>query len=291
MTHGDAQGRAPDHRPRDGRGHGQADPGLHRHPRGRVPQGLPVRRARQRRSPARTAGWITWRPAPTSRCGCGSRPRATAPRTDRSSASATTRAGKQDFRLQPSQPVTGTVVDAARQARGRRRKSCWPPRPQSVKLGRTSDERTGRSTDAAGRFEFPDPGEPWAVVAAVGRRDRHRRVPGRPDRRRHACGCGRGRRSAASSATAASRSPGPRSSSARSASTASTGRGSKPTPPGRDRRGRSLRVPAGAARAGRASASTWGRGRTRASAPGRACRWTSSRGRRPTWTSAAAGRP
>jgi thiol-disulfide isomerase/thioredoxin len=69
----------------------------------------------------------------------------------------------QDFRLQPSPPVTGTVLDAA----GR------PVAKAQVLLATPTEEASlsldwnnhVSSTDAAGRFAFPDPGEPWAVVA------------------------------------------------------------------------------------------------------------------------------
>jgi thiol-disulfide isomerase/thioredoxin len=68
----------------------------------------------------------------------------------------------QDFRLQPSPPVTGAVLDANGQ-----------PVPKAVVLLATPTQAASLSsewdnhkvvTDAAGRFAFPDPGEPWAVV-------------------------------------------------------------------------------------------------------------------------------
>jgi RNA polymerase sigma factor (sigma-70 family) len=68
----------------------------------------------------------------------------------------------QDFRLQPSPPVTGTVLDANGQ-----------PVPKAVVLLATPTQVASLSsewdnhkvvTDAAGRFAFPDPAEPWAVV-------------------------------------------------------------------------------------------------------------------------------
>jgi RNA polymerase sigma factor (sigma-70 family) len=68
----------------------------------------------------------------------------------------------QDFRLQPSPPVTGTVLDANGQ-----------PVPKAVVLLATPTQAASLSsewdnhkvvTDEAGRFAFPDPGEPWAVV-------------------------------------------------------------------------------------------------------------------------------
>jgi len=69
---------------------------------------------------------------------------------------------KQDFRLNPSRPVIGLVVDAD-----------GKPVPKAEVLlatptepARTSGDDNHMSfTDATGRFEFPDPGEPWAVVA------------------------------------------------------------------------------------------------------------------------------
>src|SRR5439155_2301501 len=68
----------------------------------------------------------------------------------------------QDFRLQPSPPVTGTVLNANGQ-----------PVAKAVVLLATPTQQASLSsewdnhkvvTDAAGRFAFPDPAEPWAVV-------------------------------------------------------------------------------------------------------------------------------
>jgi RNA polymerase sigma factor (sigma-70 family) len=69
----------------------------------------------------------------------------------------------QDFRLQPSPPITGRIVDAAgRPAPGVHIALATPTNSVSVLAGRTDQKA---STDPAGRFAFPDPGEPWAVVA------------------------------------------------------------------------------------------------------------------------------
>ncbi len=71
---------------------------------------------------------------------------------------------KQDFRLTPSRPVSGTVVDGS-----------GKPVPKAEVLLATPTEPAGISkvlnnrlfTDSAGRFAFPDPGEPWAVIARM----------------------------------------------------------------------------------------------------------------------------
>jgi RNA polymerase sigma factor (sigma-70 family) len=70
----------------------------------------------------------------------------------------------QDFRLQPGPPITGVVQDA--DGRPVAKASVFLATPiQNVSLSEdeTANQRT--FTDAAGRFTFPDPGEPWAVVA------------------------------------------------------------------------------------------------------------------------------
>jgi uncharacterized GH25 family protein/thiol-disulfide isomerase/thioredoxin len=69
---------------------------------------------------------------------------------------------KQDFRLKPSRPVTGLVVDADGKPVFKAEVLLATPTEQVD----TSEEHNHRSfTDAAGRFEFPDPGETWAVFA------------------------------------------------------------------------------------------------------------------------------
>lgn len=69
---------------------------------------------------------------------------------------------KQDFRLQPSRPITGRIVDA--DGRPAAKAAIFLATPtESAILSNNSDRRT--VTDAEGRFELPDPGEPWAVVA------------------------------------------------------------------------------------------------------------------------------
>jgi RNA polymerase sigma factor (sigma-70 family) len=69
---------------------------------------------------------------------------------------------KQEFRLQPSRPITGRVVDAAGN----------PAAKAEVVFATPTDPARNANgdnhlsiTDAAGRFEFPDPGEPWSVIA------------------------------------------------------------------------------------------------------------------------------
>jgi RNA polymerase sigma factor (sigma-70 family) len=71
-------------------------------------------------------------------------------------------ARSQDFRLQPSPPVTGTVLDAGGRPVAKAKVLLASP-TQEASL--SSDWNNHPSfTDAAGRFTFPDPGEPWAVV-------------------------------------------------------------------------------------------------------------------------------
>jgi thiol-disulfide isomerase/thioredoxin len=68
-----------------------------------------------------------------------------------------------DFRLRPSPPIMGTVEDA--EGRPVAKAAVFLATPiQNVTLSaETANQRT--FTDAAGRFTFPDPGEPWAVLA------------------------------------------------------------------------------------------------------------------------------
>ena len=81
----------------------------------------------------------------------------------------------QDFRLQPSPPVAGTVVDDARQARGEGGSAARHPHTgRSPHKGPWRMRTTRSLTDAAGHFAFPDPGEPWTVLARRGRFRPHR---------------------------------------------------------------------------------------------------------------------
>jgi RNA polymerase sigma factor (sigma-70 family) len=68
----------------------------------------------------------------------------------------------QDFRLQPSRTVTGMVHDDAGRPVAKAEVVLATP-TQSASV---SHERGNHQlfTDAAGRFTFPDPGEPWAVL-------------------------------------------------------------------------------------------------------------------------------
>jgi RNA polymerase sigma factor (sigma-70 family) len=69
----------------------------------------------------------------------------------------------QDFRLRPSPPITGRIVDAAGQpVPGVGGARATPTHGATVGPDRTEQKV---STDSAGHFAFPDPGEPWAVVA------------------------------------------------------------------------------------------------------------------------------
>jgi protocatechuate 3,4-dioxygenase beta subunit len=69
----------------------------------------------------------------------------------------------QDFRLQPSQPIAGVVCDAAgKPVAGAKVLLATPTEEAKLPSGWGNHET---STDAAGRFAFPDPGEPCVVVA------------------------------------------------------------------------------------------------------------------------------
>jgi RNA polymerase sigma factor (sigma-70 family) len=71
----------------------------------------------------------------------------------------------QDFHLQASPPVVGTVVDAAgRPASGVEMVMGTPTEPADFRgAGGSNNNQT--TTDATGRFAFSDPGEPFMVVA------------------------------------------------------------------------------------------------------------------------------
>ncbi len=69
----------------------------------------------------------------------------------------------QDFRLQPSPPVAGMVLDADGRPVANAEVLLATPTEQVALSGQWDNHKT--STDAAGRFAFPDPGEPWAVLA------------------------------------------------------------------------------------------------------------------------------
>jgi len=69
---------------------------------------------------------------------------------------------KQDFRLTPSRPVSGLVVDGGGKPVAKAEVLLATP----TEPARLSKDQNNRSfTDSAGRFAFPDPGEPWAVIA------------------------------------------------------------------------------------------------------------------------------
>jgi thiol-disulfide isomerase/thioredoxin/uncharacterized GH25 family protein len=72
-------------------------------------------------------------------------------------------ARRQDFRLQPSSPVSGVVTDAAGKPLANAEVLVATPTEQAeLSQGWENHKLT---TDAAGRFAFPDPGEAWAIVA------------------------------------------------------------------------------------------------------------------------------
>jgi RNA polymerase sigma factor (sigma-70 family) len=70
---------------------------------------------------------------------------------------------KQDFRLEPSPPRTGVVFGPDGKPAAKAEVLLATP-TQVVELSR-DDPNQRTFTDAAGRFEFPDPGAPWAVLA------------------------------------------------------------------------------------------------------------------------------
>jgi len=71
-------------------------------------------------------------------------------------------ARKQDFRLQPSPPRTGTVVDeGGKPVAGAAVLMATPT--EQINLDSDMDGHVAH-TDAAGRFEFPDPGTAWSLV-------------------------------------------------------------------------------------------------------------------------------
>ena len=72
----------------------------------------------------------------------------------------------QDFRLQPSPPIVGVVFDTAGQPVAKAEVLQATP-TESANLGEDwNNHKT--FTDAAGRFSFPDPGEPFALAARTG---------------------------------------------------------------------------------------------------------------------------
>src|SRR5262249_31682601 len=68
----------------------------------------------------------------------------------------------QDFSLQPSEPIAAVVGDASSHPVAKAEVILATP-TQNADL--SSDSGNHKSfTDAEGRFHFPDPGEPWAVI-------------------------------------------------------------------------------------------------------------------------------
>jgi thiol-disulfide isomerase/thioredoxin/uncharacterized GH25 family protein len=76
----------------------------------------------------------------------------------------------QDFRLQPSQPITGTVLEPdGRPAAKAEVVLATPTDVPHYETDFASESDSHRTvTDAAGRFTFPDPGEPFIVLAQSG---------------------------------------------------------------------------------------------------------------------------
>jgi beta-lactamase regulating signal transducer with metallopeptidase domain/uncharacterized GH25 family protein/thiol-disulfide isomerase/thioredoxin len=71
----------------------------------------------------------------------------------------------QDFRLRPSGPIAGVVVDAAGKPVVKAEVLLATP-TEEVRFEHDDGNDNHRTvTDTAGRFAFPDPGEPFAVVA------------------------------------------------------------------------------------------------------------------------------
>jgi RNA polymerase sigma factor (sigma-70 family) len=72
----------------------------------------------------------------------------------------------QDFRLQPSPGITGMVLDPAGRPAAKAEVLLATP-TEEIRLESSWGNHT-TSTTAAGRFTFPDPGEPFTVVARSG---------------------------------------------------------------------------------------------------------------------------
>src|SRR5262249_11328810 len=72
-------------------------------------------------------------------------------------------ARKQDFRLQPCQDITGAVVDT--QGRPVAKAAVLLATETEIAIVGTHRDSQRVLTDAGGRFAFPHPGAPWAVVA------------------------------------------------------------------------------------------------------------------------------
>jgi beta-lactamase regulating signal transducer with metallopeptidase domain/uncharacterized GH25 family protein/thiol-disulfide isomerase/thioredoxin/Leucine-rich repeat (LRR) protein len=71
----------------------------------------------------------------------------------------------QDFRLQPSKPIVGVVLDSKGQPATNARVFMATPTEQMSLEGDFNNHEV--ATDASGRFEFPDPGERFAIVATT----------------------------------------------------------------------------------------------------------------------------
>ncbi|SIO41187.1 Signal transducer regulating beta-lactamase production, contains metallopeptidase domain [Singulisphaera sp. GP187] len=69
----------------------------------------------------------------------------------------------QDFRLRPSPPITGKVLDT--HGRPIANLEVLLATPTQVADLSAFDTNYTAMTDASGKFAFPDPGEPWAVIA------------------------------------------------------------------------------------------------------------------------------
>jgi RNA polymerase sigma factor (sigma-70 family) len=71
---------------------------------------------------------------------------------------------QQDFRLQPSEPISGVVCDAAGKPVAKAEVLLAMP-TEEIRLQPGGRMNHATSTNSAGRFTFPDPGEPFVVVA------------------------------------------------------------------------------------------------------------------------------
>ncbi len=69
----------------------------------------------------------------------------------------------QDFRLQPSPPISGLIVDAAGRPVPKVLVALATPTQDASLWSDNTNRKT--YTDASGRFAFPDPGEPWGILA------------------------------------------------------------------------------------------------------------------------------
>jgi RNA polymerase sigma factor (sigma-70 family) len=71
---------------------------------------------------------------------------------------------RQEFRLQPSEPISGVVCDTVGKPVAKAAVSLATP-TEPVQIQQDGNQNHKTFTNSAGRFTFPDPGEPFVVVA------------------------------------------------------------------------------------------------------------------------------